>query len=75
MAKKSHPLQNLALISHIGLMMLLPILGGLYLGRWLDDKFKTESIFLFIFIILGIISSFANLFRVAMKNVSKKGRD
>ncbi|MBM7615122.1 F0F1-type ATP synthase assembly protein I [Alkaliphilus hydrothermalis] len=56
-------------------MMLLPILGGLYLGRWLDDKFKTESIFLFIFIILGIISSFANLFRVAMKNVSKKGRD
>ena len=74
MAKKSHPLQNLALVSHIGLVMIVPILGGLYFGRWLDNKFNTQPIFLFIFIILGVGSSFVNLFKVATKGTPNKKR-
>ncbi len=74
MGKKSHPLQNLALISHIGILMIVPILGGLYFGRWLDKKFNTEPIFLFLFIVVGVASSFVNLFKVATKDTPQRKR-
>ncbi|WP_069650573.1 AtpZ/AtpI family protein [Caloranaerobacter ferrireducens] len=64
---KSKILQNLALVSQIGLSMALPILGGVYIGSFLDDKLNTGYIFLGVFSVLGIITSFISLFKITTK--------
>lgn len=67
--KKSNKsiLQNLALISQVGIMMLVPIFGGVLLGAFLDRFFKTSGIFLIIFVLLGVGSSFRNLYVLSMQ--------
>lgn len=61
MKKKNGALQAFALIGQIGLNMLVPIVLCIFIGRWLDDKAGTDC-FLFIFIILGIITAYKSLF-------------
>ena len=74
MGRKSSVLENLTLVSYIGISMVVPILGGLYIGNWIDQKFSTQPIFLFIFIICGVIVSFMNLFKLATKDIKKNSR-
>jgi len=64
-------LQNLALISQVGIMMLIPIFGGVLLGAFLDRQFNTRGIFLIIFVILGVGTSFRNLYMLSVQ----KGRE
>ncbi len=70
--KKGSVLENLSLISYIGMSMMVPIVAGVYIGKWLDDRFRTQPIFLFIFIGMGIIAAFKNLFKVATKDIKNK---
>ncbi|ABR46574.1 conserved hypothetical protein [Alkaliphilus metalliredigens QYMF] len=74
MGKKRHVMENLSLLSFIGISMIVPIIGGLYIGRWIDARFNTQPIFLFVFIIMGVIVSFMNLFKVAAKDIEQKKR-
>lgn len=67
-------MENVALISQIGIMMIVPIIGGVYLGRWIDSRLNTQPIFLFVFILLGIGGSFTNLFKIATQGSRKKKR-
>lgn len=69
--EKGHPLENLALISQIGITMITPIIMGLYLGKLIDNKFNTQPIFLFVFIIMGVIAGFMNIFKIATKDTKK----
>ena len=64
--------QNLALVTQIGIMMIVPIFIGLFTGRFLDDKLGTGNIFLLIFIVLGVGAAFMNLYKIAMKDNKKK---
>ncbi|MCC5909658.1 MAG: AtpZ/AtpI family protein [Clostridiaceae bacterium] len=72
--RKGHVLENLSLLSYIGISMVVPIIGGLYIGKWVDDKFGTGPMFLFVFIIIGVVVAFMNLFKVATKDVEKRQR-
>lgn len=74
MAKKWNMLENLALLSHIGIMMIIPIIGGVYAGRWIDNKFNTQPVFLFVCIIAGVAVAFINLFKVTMRGNGRKGK-
>jgi len=74
MARKSSALANLALISQIGISMTVPIMIGLYIGKWLDDRFGTGPIFLFIFIIMGVGSAFMSLFKLTQTDFKQKKR-
>lgn len=65
-------LQNLALITQIGFIMIIPIFGGVFLGHYLDTRFGTGSLFLFIFIIIGVISAFMNLFKLTIRKSKNK---
>lgn len=69
---KSKILENLVLISQIGISMLVPILGGALLGNWIDKKVGTGIIFFVIFIILGIISAFMTLFKITAGSSKRK---
>lgn len=74
MSKKDFRMyENLTLISQIGIMMVVPIMGGLWLGNYLDERFNKSPLFLLSFIGIGAVSSFYNLYRFAV-NRSDRGR-
>lgn len=62
---------NLIYISQIGIMMVTPILGGVVLGQYLSDKLGGKPLVFFICLILGVFSSFYELYRFSMKYVEK----
>ncbi len=64
--------QNLALVSQIGIMMIVPIVIGLFIGKFLDEKLGTGYIFLFIFLVIGVGAAFVNLYKVGMRDQKKK---
>jgi len=75
MSKKDYRMyENLIYVSQIGISMVIPIFAGVYIGNYLDEKFSTGGIFLLIFIILGVGTSFLNLYKLAMKKSSDKRR-
>ncbi|GAU75715.1 AtpZ/AtpI family protein [Fusibacter sp. 3D3] len=58
-------MENLALISQVGIMMIVPIGFGVFAGDFLDDHFGTTPLFLIIMIVLGVGASFRNLMKLA----------
>lgn len=68
MSKNSYKMyENLALLSQVALMMITPILGGVLIGRFLDDKVGTNGIFLLVFVLIGTATAFMELFKLAMR--------
>lgn len=65
---------NLIFVSQIGINMALPIFCGVYGGNWLDQKFNTGSIFLLLGVLLGVGTSFMNLYKIAMSKSNDKRR-
>ena len=55
----------------IGTELASTILGGMFLGGMLDSKFKTESVFSIIGIILGTIGGFYLMIKI-INNFDKK---
>jgi len=66
-------LSNLALISQIGISMVVPIIGCVWLANYLMKKFDLGVWVLFIFIILGVMTAFTNLYKLSQ--FSKKDGD
>ncbi|MBL7197307.1 MAG: AtpZ/AtpI family protein [Candidatus Omnitrophica bacterium] len=52
----------------LGLVIVVCILVGLGIGIFLDNFFKTKGVFLVIFLIMGIIAGFKNVYTEVMKN-------
>ncbi len=67
--------ENLAYLSQIGIMMAVPIIGCLFIGIFIDEKLNTGYLFLFIFTIVGVITSFRNLYVFTMKKSKEQERD
>lgn len=65
-------LKYLALVNYIGFSIAAPVVGGVLIGRYLDEKFGTRFIFLIIFIVLGVASGFRNLFVLTTKKPGRK---
>lgn len=51
----------LALISQLGIGMIVPIILCLFIGRWLDQLLGT-GFFVIVFLILGIMAAYRNLY-------------
>lgn len=69
--KKFDFLQNLALVTQLGISMTVPIVLSIFIGNYIDKKLGTKGVFLIIFIILGIGASISSLFRLTMKKDKK----
>ena len=65
-------LGNIALISQIGISMITPIIVCVLLGNYLDKKLNTGILFLIIFTILGVGTSFLSLYKLTMEKSNKK---
>lgn len=64
--------KGLAFITQIGLSIVTPIILGAYFGNWLDKKLNKDMIFSIVFIIIGTLAGFLNLFKLGPKNPKKK---
>lgn len=65
-------LQNLSLITQVGLSVVTPILLGVYLGQFIDKKVGTKGVFSIILIILGAGAGFMNIFKLASGPSNKR---
>lgn len=68
-------MKNLILISQVAYSMLAPILLGLFIGNLLDKWLNLNGIFLFIFLIMGIISAFTSTYKLIMNVNRDTGKD
>ena len=60
-------IRTLGHLSTVGVAMALSIILGILIGYYLDDKFDTEPWFFIIFLTLGIIAAFKNLYTMYKK--------
>lgn len=66
--------ENLIYLSQIGIFMIVPIFGGVVIGKWLEDRFHTNGLLLLLMIVLCTLSGFLNVYKFIMKQMKKSGR-
>jgi len=66
---KHNYIKDLALISQLGLMMVIPIFLCLFAGIWLDKQLGTEGVWTIILLLLGVMAAFRNLFVIVLSRV------
>lgn len=62
----------LSLVSQIGLMILISILGCTFIGKFLDSKFGTDPILTLIFLLLGIGGAFMSVYKTLIVYTKRK---
>lgn len=65
---------NLIYVSQIGIMMLTPILGGVFVGKYLSDKMGGNMLPFILCLLIGIASSFYELYRFSISYIEKNKR-
>ncbi len=69
MGKKSPgAIKELVYYSSLGLQVAFSIFIGLFFGLWLDSKFDTAPICLFVFLGFGIAAGFRNILLAVKKS-------
>lgn len=64
--------RSLALVTQLGLSMALPVIFGVIVGKYLDERLGTGHILLIVFSIIGVLASFRNLYHLAYKSTKRK---
>jgi F0F1-type ATP synthase assembly protein I len=62
----------LSLISQIGFMMVIPIFGCMFIGKFIDAKLNTAPIFMLIFLVLGIGGAFMGVYKTLVVYTKRK---
>lgn len=71
---KSKIYQNVALVTQIGITMVITIGGGILLGSFIDKKLGTNSVFLAIFTVISVLAAFMNLYNITTRDLDRKGK-
>lgn len=56
-------LRYMALIGHLGLVMVIAVGATLYIGMLIDRQFGTKAVFTIIFVFIGISGGFLGVYR------------
>ena len=65
-------LSLLSLVSQVGIMILIPILGCTFIGKYLDERFGTTPFLLLIFLLLGIGGAFSSVYKTLIVYAKRK---
>jgi ATP synthase protein I len=60
-------IRELGYFASLGMSVALSIFIGLGLGLWLDKKFDTNPVLMFVGLVLGIVAGFSNIIRAGKK--------
>ena len=66
--------KGLALITQIGLQMIIPIVVSVMLAGYLTRKFNLSDFITILLVILGVIIGFLNVYKMVMKDINKKNK-
>jgi len=58
------------MVSSMGISMVLALVIGIAIGYYLDRWFETSPVFFLIFMVLGIVAGFRNIY-ILMKRAEK----
>ena len=75
MSKKNRYFQianMLSLINQLAFIMLIPILGLSFLGRFIDNKLNTNPTFFLIFLLLGVGGGFMGVYSTVKVFIKRK---
>lgn len=61
----------IGLVTQLGLVIIISILAGLFLGIFLDNKLQTKPWFTIIFLIFGVVGGFRGAYRLIMAQEKK----
>ncbi|MCF8075940.1 MAG: AtpZ/AtpI family protein [Desulfotignum sp.] len=59
--------RELGYFASLGMSVALSIFIGLGLGLWLDKKFDTNPVLMFVGLLIGIVAGFSNIVRAGKK--------
>lgn len=62
----------LSLVSQLGIMMVISILGTFFIGRFIDNHLNTKPIFTLIFLVLGIGAAFISVYNTVIVYTKRK---
>ena len=62
----------LSLITQLGLMVLICILGCTFIGKFLDSKLHTSPILTLIFMLLGVGGAFMGVYKTLIAYTKRK---
>ncbi len=65
---KGKAFREIGYFASLGMSVALSIFIGLGIGVWLDKKFGTEPILLFVGLFFGIAAGFSNIIRAGQKS-------
>ena len=65
-------LGTIAMLSTLGLTMVIATFIGLAIGLWLDKKLNTSPLLAIIFLVIGIAAGFNKVIQVAIREAKKK---
>jgi F0F1-type ATP synthase assembly protein I len=63
--------RSLAMVSSMGISVVLAIAIGVWLGLTLDDWFGSKPWFFYIFLFIGIAAGFKNVYVIAGREIRK----
>lgn len=66
--------ENLLYLSQIGILMIVPIFGGVVIGKWLDERFQTGGLLMLVMVILCTLSGFLNVYKFIQRQLKKGGK-
>ena len=64
-------MQNLAMITQLGISMLAPIILCVFAGHWLDERFGFHSVT--VLLLFGMAAGIRNCYLILKQLVPKKG--
>lgn len=70
MSQKKSGLENLVLITQLGINVMTPILLCLFAGSWIDKKTGWNTIL--VFLILGVLSGGLSAYKMAKQTIDKE---
>lgn len=73
MRQKKSGLSNLVLITQLGINVMTPVFLCILAGSWIDKKFGTSTIL--IFLVLGVLSGGLSAYRTAKNTVDTEKKE
>ncbi len=62
----------LSLISQLGIMMIISILGTFFVGRFIDNLINTKPIFTLKFLVIGVGGAFLSVYKTVIGYTKRK---